>query len=176
MKIRYKTIIFFSLLIIIFLVDLFFLIINTSSLEKTFSLTRNKNEPQIQDLKTILQAIDFLNQRKPLEPEGESVSPEVSKQPTPGLKIKMEILNGTGIAGKAKDLGSTLSVLGNFEEISTKNTEKATETILRVKKSVDSELKNQIIKIVSQEFPEVSQEIQPDNSEFDVSIVLGIKK
>ncbi|MFH1840836.1 MAG: LytR C-terminal domain-containing protein [Candidatus Shapirobacteria bacterium] len=99
--------------------------------------------------------------------------------PTPSLMredLKVEILNGSGVAGLAAQASQYLEGLG-YQEVKTANAGKYdyAETVIQIKESQKSYLE-MVKEDVSKKYPLASEiENLEEESEFDIVIILGKK-
>lgn len=108
-------------------------------------------------------------------PQQETATPTpVSKEDKESLKI--QVLNGSGIAGEASKVEGSLNDAG-FTTITTGNAKSYdyTDTELSVKSSVSNELKSEIKDALSGYTLKDSDEL-PDSSTYDVVITVGKTK
>jgi hypothetical protein len=162
MKFKPNQIIIIFVLIALVLLDIFCLY-GVFAPQK--NLPQKKEEDLLfQDLKGLKQAIDFLTQRKPLNP------PEATGEATVSAKLKIKILNGSGINGKANQVKAALERLGENWEIITTNGEATSSSVLKSKKDVDH---NSIKKIISAFDKNATTEGLDETAPFDVLIILG---
>ena len=133
-------------------------------LAASIKTAEQKVQSQI-DFDELKQALVNLEQRKPLE---------FSKREFPVLQaqFQIEILNGSGIAGAAAKLEKNLQTIQDLS-ITISNTEKTSSSLVKSKKTVTQEVKEKILAIVSQDFAAVSQKTLPDDSSWDMVIILG---
>lgn len=136
-----------------------------------YSPKSSKEEDLSASFKDIGQAIDFLKKKEPFVfgEQGEATQQTVE----PIIKYKMEILNGSGIDGMARNLMESLSTLENSLEITMGNTQIIPLSTIKFKKSVSEELKTAVLKTVTKELPGIKEEIQADEYPFDITLVIG---
>lgn len=166
--------------IIIILIVVFITLINGFSLSTVFmgtneisSVKDQKKQPSlVNDLKLAKQTIDLWKTREQLTLNENVASQEAS----PEAKMKLQILNGSGLAGKANTVKNGLLGLENILQITTGNTEATSSTSMKSKNRVNSETKAKIKELLAKEFPQITETVLLDNSPFDIVLVLGTNK
>ena len=91
--------------------------------------------------------------------------------------VKIQVLNGTGIAGQAAKVKDLLTELG-LSKIETGNAEgaKATDTVVVFSPAVAGDLSEEIITLLKENFDNVSAQEADNSSEIDVLIATGKAK
>jgi len=133
-------------------------------------MEKSENEPQPNRL---ISAVGHLDQRKPLIFEkSATTAPLPLEEVSVEEKIKIQILNASGISGSAIQLKEKLIdikgvdiVIGNTQSI-------ASNTFIS-KLIISKDIKNMVLEIVESELSDVDQEDLPEESEMDIIIILG---
>jgi len=133
-------------------------------------MEKSENEPQPNQL---MSAINHLDQRKPLIFEKSSlVAPLPLEEVSVEEKIKIQILNASGISGSAIQLKEKLIDIEGVD-IVIGNTQNTTSNTFISKVNISKDIKNMILEIVESELSDVDQEDLPEESEMDIIIILG---
>lgn len=129
----------------------------------------NNKQPEttlVNDLKNLKQALDYLKTRELFPVEKMATSEASQKQ-----KLTMEILNGSGITGKADSLKNNLAQLGL--EITTGNTQATSSTAIKCKGTVSADTKTAIIAEIKKQSPQITEEVLANDYPSDIVVVLG---
>lgn len=171
MKIKFNEVAVAFLIVVISLVNAYFLF-RAIYFKSAFSIQDRKKETVVvENLKQLKQVIESLKTKKPF-----GLEEIATKEATPKEKLTVEVLNGTGIAGKANSMKMELAGLGANLEITTGNTEATSTTSLKFKPYLPLDLRKKITGVVTREFPQINEEELSNDSSFDVTILLGSKK
>jgi hypothetical protein len=115
-------------------------------------------------------------------PSSEQTVPVITPEPSASTasivdkaKVKVQVLNGTGITGEAGYLQTQLEKLG-YTNIKTGNNDSTvTNTIVTFSKSLDSGVTSEITQKLNTLYEKVTTSTS-SSSTFDVSIVIGLRK
>jgi len=163
---------FFAILVFLVLaLNSFILIKAYQSMAGRQRMEKSENEPQ--PTNQLESAVDHLDQRKPLIFEKSNlISPLPLEEVFVEEKIKVQILNASGISGSATQLKEKLINIEGIEII-IGNTQNTTSNTFISKVTISEDIKNIILKIAENELSRVDQEDLPEESEMDIIIILG---
>lgn len=169
MKNQIREIIIIFLMLSLTIINGFFLYTVLGAKETSLLKDQKKQTNLTNDLKSLKQAIDTWKERKPLILNETIATQEASL----AGKLKLQILNGSGLSGKANTVKNNLSSLDSLLDIETGNTEATSSTILNYKNRVDLETKEKIKELLAKEFPQITEALLLDDSSFDLILILG---
>ena len=134
---------------------------------------------------SVLGMVRLLSPQDPLKKVPTALAPKVktptSISPTPAEKIKMEdikiqVLNGSGVAGQASSTKDSLTEAGfSSIEIGNVTTDSSNDTTVTFTKRVSKDYQKKITTLLEQIFTNVVADQTASQSAFDVTITTGIK-
>lgn len=102
-----------------------------------------------------------------------------TEEPSPTIQsvaideIKVEVQNGSGVAGQAGKIKTLLEGKG-FKDIKTKNaSENIAKTTIYYSEKANEEVKSKIEEVLKKEFNSIDTKSSTESSEFDVIVITG---
>lgn len=168
MKYELKVLITITALIIIIPLNGVFLLRIFNNQDESGVLSQKKYQEIETNLSLIDEAVNIIEKRQPF-------SLTASNSGTINLigKLKLQILNGSAIPGKANSLNEKLKVSNLFSDISLDNTDSTTSSALLSKKGIPEKTYQNIAALLKNEIPAFRENPLLDNDKYDVIIIIG---
>lgn len=139
-----------------------------------FMLSKEKKDSAILFDSSFDEAIEFLRSRETVVVTSEGLtgaSPSATLTQAEEI-ITAEVINGSGIAGLARDLGDELATLGiTVSQVSNSNSE-SNNTLISMKRTA-SRFRDRIVDKIGTKSGEIRFEILDDTDIFDIRILIG---